>query len=127
MVRDEQRWAETGAEGPCDVLVVAYGTVARVASSAMEDLQARGVRAAMLRPITLFPYPYDAVRRAAERAGAVLVCELSCGQMLEDVRLAVEGRRPVHFLGRQGGMLLTPEEIAARIAELAAAPEVSHA
>ncbi|MBP1620140.1 MAG: vorB [Acidobacteria bacterium] len=127
MARDEQRWAESGVAGECDVLVVAYGTVARVASSAMEDLRAHGVRAAMLRPISLFPYPYEAVRRAAERARAVLVCELSCGQMLEDVRLAVEGRRPVHFLGRQGGMLLTPEEIAARIAELAAPREVSHA
>jgi 2-oxoglutarate ferredoxin oxidoreductase subunit alpha len=126
MERDEQRWAETGAAGDCDVLVVAYGTVARVASSAMEDLQAQGVRVAMVRPISLFPYPYAAVRRAAERARTVLVCELSCGQMVEDVRLAVEGRRPVCFLGRQGGMLLSPDEIAAKVGELAAAPEVSH-
>lgn len=126
MERDEKRVAEVGTDAEYEVLVVAYGTVARVVYTALDDLGQAGVRAAMVRPISLFPFPYEAVRRAAEKAKAVLVAELSTGQMIEDVRLAVEGRVPVHFIGRQGGMLLTPEDIAARVKELAAG-EGSHA
>lgn len=126
MERDEKRLAEVGTDGEYEVLVVAYGTVARVVYTALDDLRQAGVRAAMVRPVSLFPFPYEAVRRAAEKAKAVLVAELSTGQMIEDVRLAVEGRVPVHFIGRQGGMLLTPEDIAARVKELAAG-EGSHA
>jgi 2-oxoglutarate ferredoxin oxidoreductase subunit alpha len=126
ITRDEVRFAEVGTDQPYQVLVVAYGSVARVVSTALEDLRAAGCAAALVRPITLFPFPYGAVRRAAERARAVLVAELSTGQMVEDVRLAVEGKVPVHFIGRQGGMLLTPEDIVAKVRELAAA-EVSHA
>ncbi len=126
MERDEKRVAEVGTDGQYEVLVVAYGTVARVVYTALDDLRQAGVRAAMVRPVSLFPFPYEAVRRAAEKAKAVLVAELSTGQMIEDVRLAVEGRVPVHFIGRQGGMLLTPEDIAARVRELAAG-EGSHA
>ncbi len=115
MVRDEVRFASYLADEPYDVLVVAYGTVARVCSTALEDLRESGVRAALLRPVTLFPFPYQAVRAAAERARTVLVVELSSGQMVEDVRLALEGTRPVHFHGRQGGMLVTPEEVAEKV------------
>jgi len=127
VVRDEVRFAEIGTDEPYQVLVVAYGTVARVVSTALEDLRNAGCAAALVRPITLFPFPYEAVRRAAERARAVLVAELSTGQMVEDVRLAVEGRVAVHFIGRQGGMLLTPEDIAAKVRQLAAAEDVNHA
>jgi len=129
MRRDEVRFAEVGTDKPYDVLVVAYGTVARVVSTALEDLDAAGLHAAMLRPISLFPFPEVQVRAAASRARAVLVFELSTGQMVEDVRLAVEGRVPVRFYGRQGGMLITPEEAAEKIREVAAgvAAEVVHA
>lgn len=126
IARDEVRVAEVGTEEPFEVVVVAYGSVARVAYSALEELRSVGPPTALVRPITLFPFPYQAVRRAAEKARAVVVAELSTGQMLEDVRLAVEGRVPVHFLGRQGGMLLTPEDIVAKVREVAA-KEVSHA
>ena len=127
MTRDEIRFAGYHTDEEYDLLIVAYGTVARVASSAMEDLRARGVKVAMIRPITLFPFPYGAVREAAEKAKAVLVTELSTGQMIEDVRLALEGIRPVHFRGRQGGILLTPEEVAAAAEEIVAgAEEVAH-
>ncbi len=118
MVRDEVRFATYGTERPYDVLVVAYGTVARVVSTAVENLREEGLRVALLRPITLFPFPYEAVRAAAKRAKAVLVTELSCGQMVEDVQLAVAGSRPVHFHGRQGGMLVTPEEVAEKVKEI---------
>ncbi|MGE5235885.1 MAG: 3-methyl-2-oxobutanoate dehydrogenase subunit VorB [Acidobacteriota bacterium] len=120
MVRDEVRVTSYFAEEAYDVLVVAYGTVARVCSTAIEDLREEGVRAALIRPITLYPFPYAAVRQAAEKARAVLVVELSTGQMIEDVRLALEGRRPIHFYGRQGGMLASPEEVAGKVREILA-------
>ena len=128
MERDERRWVEYGTDGDYDVLVVAYGTVARVCSTAVEDLAAQGVRAALFRPVSLYPFPYDALRKAAEKARAILVVELSTGQMVEDVRLAVQGSRPVRFYGRQGGMLASPEEVAEQIRALAESPaqEVSH-
>jgi 2-oxoglutarate ferredoxin oxidoreductase subunit alpha len=129
MIRDEVRWRSLGAEGELDVLIVAYGTVARVCSTAMEELAERGIRVGMVRPVTLFPFPYQAVREAAEHARAVLVVELSAGQMLEDVRLAVEGERPIHFHCRLGGMLVTPEEVVEKVSSLRAglSGEVPHA
>jgi 2-oxoglutarate ferredoxin oxidoreductase subunit alpha len=129
MVRDEKRFATYGTDGDFDVLVVAYGTVARVCLTAIEDLREEGVRAAMIRPVSLFPFPYAEVRKAAEKAKAVLVVELSCGQMVEDVELALKGERPVYFYGRQGGMLASPEEVAGQVKKVLAgkAEEVSHA
>jgi 2-oxoglutarate ferredoxin oxidoreductase subunit alpha len=115
MVRDEVRSRTSGADGDCDVLIVAYGTVARVCSTAMEELEQQGLKVALVRPVTLYPFPYQAVRQAAERARAVLVVELSTGQMIEDVRLALEGKRPIHFHSRVGGMLVSPEEVVAKV------------
>jgi len=112
MVRDDARWEDVGAGQPYDLLLVAYGIAARVSASALDLLRANGIRAALGRPVSLFPFPDAALRRAAEAARAVLVVELSAGQMLEDVRLALEGRRPIRFYGRQGGMLVTPEDVA---------------
>jgi 2-oxoglutarate ferredoxin oxidoreductase subunit alpha len=112
MCREEVRCAEYGTDEDYDLLIVAYGTVARVCSGSIEDLKDQGVKAAMIRPISLFPFPYEAVRKASEKAKAVLVVELSTGQMVEDVRLALEGTKPIYFYGRTGGMLATPEEIA---------------
>jgi len=102
-----------------DVMVVAYGTSARVAKTAMSKLRRQGIRVGLFRPITVNPYPYDALRRAAEKVKQVLVVELSAGQMLEDVHLAVQGKRPVHFYGRTGGIVFLPEEIADEITKLA--------
>ena len=127
MVRDEVRCASYGADRPYEVLVVAYGTVARVSSTALDDLREDGVGAALFRPITLFPFPYAELRAAAEKARAVLVVELSTGQMIEDVRLALEGSRPIHFLGRQGGMLISPEAVAEKVKAIrASSAEVRH-
>jgi len=128
MRRDEQRWAEIGTDGDYDVLVVAYGTVARVCSTAIEELAERGMRVAMVRPISLFPYPYEAVRRAAGRARAVLVVELSTGQMIEDVQLALRGAKPIYFHHRLGGMLVSPEEVIDKVTAILEdrAEEVAH-
>ncbi|PWB71842.1 MAG: 3-methyl-2-oxobutanoate dehydrogenase subunit VorB [Holophagae bacterium] len=128
MTRDEIRSASYAADDDYDVLIVAYGTVARVCSTAIDELRERGVRVAMVRPITLFPYPYQAIRDAALRASSVLVVELSTGQMIEDVRLALEGARPIHFHSRVGGMLVTPDEVIEKVECILAggAAEVSH-
>jgi 2-oxoglutarate ferredoxin oxidoreductase subunit alpha len=115
ITRDEVRYDSVGIDEDYDVLVVAYGTVARVCSTAIEELQNEGISAALLRPVTLFPYPYEAVREAAARARAVLVVELSSGQMIEDVQLALAASRPIHFLNRMGGILVSPDEVVSKV------------
>jgi len=116
--RTECRHEEWHLDGDVDVLFVAYGTVARICKTAIDALRAEGVRAGLFRPISLFPYPGEALARAAEKAKYVLVSELSCGQMLEDVRYALAGKRPVTFYGRVGGMIMTPEELVAEARKL---------
>jgi len=101
-----------------DVLVVAFGSAARVAKTAVREAREQGVRAGLLRPITLWPFPYAAVEQAAGRARAVLVVEMNAGQMVDDVRLAVQGRAPVQFHGRPGGSVPVPDEIVERIVAL---------
>jgi len=111
MVKDEVRWTSYHTDGDYDVLMVAYGTPARVCLTAIEELKEKGIRTALFRPITLWPFPYAELRKAAKKAKAVLTVELSCGQMLEDVQLAVMEDLPIHFYGRQGGILVTPDEV----------------
>ncbi|RPJ84422.1 MAG: 3-methyl-2-oxobutanoate dehydrogenase subunit beta, partial [Acidobacteria bacterium] len=86
----------------------------RACSLAVEHLRAMGIRAALFRAISLYPFPSAALREAAGRAATVLVAELSAGQMIEDVRLALGGGRHVEFLGRTGGMMIPAEEIVER-------------
>jgi 2-oxoglutarate ferredoxin oxidoreductase subunit alpha len=94
-----------------DILVVAYGLVARIAHKAVQLARESGLRIGLLRPITLYPFPYEPIARLAERVSSVLVVEMNSGQMVEDVRLGVEGRVPVKFHGRMGGIIPSPEEI----------------
>ena len=121
MAKEDCRYEEFCLDGELDVLFVAYGTVARICKTAIETLRAKGVKAGLFRPITLFPYPGPALARAAERTRHVLVSELSCGQMVEDARYSVAGKRPVAFFGRTGGMIMTPEELVDEGLKLAAA------
>jgi 2-oxoglutarate ferredoxin oxidoreductase subunit alpha len=117
----EVRWAGELLDD-AEVAVVAYGTAARVARTAIRNARAEGIPAGLLRPITLWPFPEQELRARAGHLAGVLVVELSSGQMLEDVRLAVEGRCPVAFHGRMGGMVPTPAEVLAAIRDLAPAP-----
>ena len=117
IARRETRWA-TEQTDDAEVLVVAYGTSARVARSAIATVRAEGLRAGLFRPVSLWPFPADALRRQAARVRAVLVVEMSLGQMVEDVRLAVEGRAPVAFHGRTGGVVPTPDEVAEMLRSL---------
>ncbi len=113
----EVRWGDERLED-ADLIVVAYGTAARVARTAVARARAAGIRAGIFRPITLWPFPSVALADAASRARGVLVVELSAGQMVEDVRLAIEGRVPVAFTGRTGGMVPTPREVTDALLEL---------
>jgi len=98
-----------------EAIIVAYGIVSRVVRSAVEQLRQEGVKAGMVRPITLWPFPKAALRRLADQAKFFLSCEMSMGQMVEDVMLAVNGQRPVYFYGRCGGHVPTPAEIVAEV------------
>lgn len=115
--RDEQR-AETFLVDDADVVVVAFGASARVARSAVVEARARGVKAGLIRPITLWPFPVDALEAAVPTARAFLSVEMNMGQMVDDVRLVVAGRRPVGFFGRTGGVIPTPVEVLDRIEDL---------
>lgn len=94
-----------------DILVVAYGIVGRMARAAIDMARAEGIRAGMFRPITLWPFPYQQLNNAAKAAGRVLAVEMSLGQMIEDVQLAIKCRLPVDFYGRPGGVVPTVQEI----------------
>ncbi len=111
MGETEIRYEEFLTDRPHRLLVVAFGTVARIAKTAIAMLEEDGIPAALFRPISVYPFPTEALRRAAERAERVLVVEMNTGQMVEDVRAAVAGGRPVQFYGRSGGVVPTPEEV----------------
>jgi 2-oxoglutarate ferredoxin oxidoreductase subunit alpha len=106
----ETRWTGELLDD-AELVIVAYGTAARVARTAIRRAREGGLRAGLLRPISLWPFPSAPIAELASRARGILVVELSAGQMVEDVRLAVEGRAPVAFHGRTGGMVPTPDEV----------------
>ena len=105
----EIRWAGEQLDD-ADIVVVAYGTAARVARTAIERARDAGLRVGLFRPISLWPFPSEALAEVGRRVRAILVLELSAGQMVEDVRLAVDGA-PVFFHGRTGGVVPTPREV----------------
>lgn len=114
MEKNEVRWEERDC-GDAEVVITAYGTPARIALTAIEALRAEGFKAGLFRPITLWPYPEKALRALADRDHVKVFLDVemsSTGQMLDDVRLAVEGRKPVRYMGHAGGMMPTAEEIA---------------
>lgn len=94
-----------------EYLIVAFGSVARICLKAIEDARAAGMRIGLLRPVTLWPFPTEAIARIADHTKGILTVELNAGQMVEDVRLAVEGRVPVYHFGRMGGMIPNPNEV----------------
>lgn len=107
-IRKELPRGEARLADDCDILLVAYGTSARICKGVIEKMRAAGTRVGLFRPITLWPFPSAEVARLAARAKAVLCVEMCSGQMVEDVRLAIEGKVPVYFEGRMGGSV--PEE-----------------
>ena len=115
--RDEQR-AETYLTEDADIVLVAFGGAARVARSAVNAAREQGVKAGLFRPITLWPFPTEALSALADQAKAFLDVEMNMGQMVDDVKLVVSGRAPVEFYGRAGGVIPTPAEVLERICAL---------
>ncbi len=113
ITENEKRWEDWHLDGDYEILVVSYGTMSRICKTAIDDLAAEGVKVGLVRPISLYPFPYEAVKSAACRDSVktVISIEMSMGQMVEDVKLAVEGRKPVGFYGRAGGIVPSPEEV----------------
>jgi len=107
----EQRW-ETVMTEDAELVVIAYGTAARIAESAIEELREEGMRAGLFRPITLWPFPVAPLRQVAKKCHKVAVFELSLGQMLEDVILSVGERAEIYFYGLPGGIIPTPADVA---------------
>ncbi len=101
-----------------DIIVTAYGTVARIIKNVIKSAEQEGIKVGLIRPISLWPFPNGAFEKYAETPKAFLSVELSAGQMVEDVRLAVNGKCPVHFYGRMGGMVPTQKEILDKIKEI---------
>jgi 2-oxoglutarate ferredoxin oxidoreductase subunit alpha len=94
-----------------DLVIVAYGTVARIVKTVIQKAKKEGINIGLIRPITLFPFPEKIISKVAERIKKFLVVEMSLGQMIEDVKLAVNGKAEVNFYGRCGGIIPTPIEI----------------
>ncbi|MDP2207177.1 MAG: 3-methyl-2-oxobutanoate dehydrogenase subunit VorB [Bacteroidota bacterium] len=101
-----------------DLVLVAFGLSSRICQKAMELARNEGIKVGFLRPITLYPFPYDALNKLADKLKGVLVVEMNAGQMLEDVRLGVCGKIPVEFYGRMGGIIPSPEEIVAKLKKM---------
>jgi len=115
---NERRWELYADEEGYDLLVVAFGTMARVCKTAIDETREEGHRVALFRPITINPYPFPECRQAMDAirgAGRVLTIELNMGQMIHDVKYAAEGTREVEFYGTAGGIVPSPDQVADRI------------
>lgn len=119
IMADEPLWEEYQTED-ADLVVVAYGVVSRIVYSTVDTARQMGLKVGLLRPITLWPFPSEAIIKLTGTAKHFLAAELSTGQMVEDVRLAVEGRTPVHFYGRCGGMVPGGGELVAQYEKILA-------
>ncbi|MGI6688595.1 MAG: 3-methyl-2-oxobutanoate dehydrogenase subunit VorB [Christensenellales bacterium] len=117
--QQEVRFQEIDCQD-ADAIIVAYGTTARICQSAARKLKQEGFRVGVFRPITLWPYPYEALKKAAEKESvkAVLTVEMSSGQMVEDVRLAIGGMKPTPFYGRTGGMIPETDQVADKLRQI---------
>lgn len=113
---------ETMLTADAEILVVAFGTVGRIAKTAVNEARRQGVRVGLLRPISLFPFPFDPLIALSKQVKAILVVEMNAGQMIDDVRLVVREQVPVEFYGRTGGVVPMPDEIRDQILRLETYP-----
>ncbi len=98
-----------------DIVIVAYGITARIAKTAIVNARKKGIKVGLFRPITLYPYPKKQLGALADQAKCFISIEMNMGQMLDDVKIATECKKPVYHFGRTGGVIPTPEEILERI------------
>jgi 2-oxoglutarate ferredoxin oxidoreductase subunit alpha len=124
-IKAEEQRAECYLTEDADFVIVAYGAASRIARSAINKAREQGIKAGLIRPITLWPYPKDIFEETIERAQAYLVTELSMGQMVDDVRIVVNGRKPVNFFAHTGGVVPTPDEVLEALRRVAAGEHVN--
>ncbi len=108
--RDEVMYEEFMMDD-AEICVVAFGIAARISKNAIMEARKKGIRVGMIRPITLYPFPKDVLKKAAEKVNSFLTVELNMGQMVDDVKLAINCAKPVYFYGRTGGVLMNPDEV----------------
>ncbi len=108
--KNEVRYEAYGIED-AEYLIVAFGSIARICRKAIDEARKDGIKVGIIRPITLWPFPYEAIREASKNVKGVLCVELNAGQMIEDVRLAVDQNIPVCHYGRMGGIVPNPQEV----------------
>jgi 2-oxoglutarate ferredoxin oxidoreductase subunit alpha len=120
MKREEVRYELYKIAPANSVLVVSYGTMARICQTAIDELETRGISVGLFRPITVFPFPHEQLRAEIDKSNikTVLTIEMSMGQMLEDVERAAGRAKPVKFFGRTGGIVPSPEEVVDRMSEV---------
>ena len=110
-IKENEVRYETYMADDAEYIFVAFGCSSRISEAAVDLLREEGIKAGLVRPITLFPFPSKKLAELSESVKSMMTLELNMGQMVEDVRLAVNGKCPVGFYGRQGGNIFTPEEI----------------
>ena len=115
--RDEVMYEEFMMDD-AEICVVSFGIASRVAKNAIVEARAKGMKVGMIRPITLWPFPKDALKKAAKNVKAFLSVELNMGQMVDDVKLAINCSKPVYFYGRTGGVIMTPDEVLNKLIEI---------
>ena len=118
LIEEKEPMAEEYLVDDAEYVVVAYGASARIAKAAVRQAREEGVKVGLIRPITLWPFPKKTLQKAADHTKAFLCVEMSMGQMVDDVRLAVNCAVPVSFFGRTGGIIPTPAEVLAEIHKL---------
>jgi 2-oxoglutarate ferredoxin oxidoreductase subunit alpha len=124
-IQANEQLAESYLTEDADYLIVAYGAASRIARSAVNKAREQGIKAGLIRLITLWPFPVAAIEASVERTRAYLVTEFSMGQMVDDVRLTINGRRPVNFFAHTGGVVPTPEEVVEALRRVAAGESVN--
>lgn len=122
-IKENEQRSESLYTENADFIVVAYGTMARIALSAVKEARAKGIKVGMIRPITLWPFPEKPFNDTVDKTRMYLTVEMSMGQMIEDVKLVVNGRTPVEFFGRAGGIVPSSEEVLEKIMEIAGGHE----
>lgn len=115
IVRENEQMSQSYRMEDAEICVVAFGIAARVSQNAVDMARAKGIKAGMIRPITLWPFPEKALKAAAEQCKAFVSVELNMGQMIEDVKLSIECRRSVSLCCRTGGMIPSPDEVLAAV------------
>ena len=116
-IKEREVRYETIELDDADIMIVAFGSAARIAEKAIELAREDGIKAGLFRPITLWPFPEKQLAEAAHGKRGILVVEINAGQMIQDVRLSVNGEEPVEHFGRLGGIVPEPEEIVKAIKE----------